>query len=70
MNKHEIKNLIENLIDKKVNEVFIDVQDKLGITSGDTTPEQEIVLDDVKLNLAKIISEIIEFELETNGIEV
>ena len=68
MNNHEIRNLIDSLMDKKINEVFIDVQDKLGITSGDTTPDQEMALEEVKSLLVNIITEIIKFELETNGI--
>ena len=68
MSRQEIRTLIKNLIDKKVNEVFVDVQDKLGITSGDTTPEQEMALEEVKSLLVNIITDIIKFELETNGI--
>lgn len=61
--------LIYNLIEKKITEIFCEVQDKFGITSGDVLPEHELELDETKEKLSKIIKNIIEFELETNGIK-
>lgn len=63
-----MKKQIEQLLDKKINELFAELQDSIGITSGDTLPEQELELDEAKEKLVKIIEEIIEFEKETNGI--
>ena len=64
----DYKKLISALIDDAVNHIFADAQDKLGITSGDILPEQELKLDEVKEQLSKVITEIVEFELETNGL--
>ena len=63
-----MKKQIEQLLDKKINELFAEFQDSIGITSGDTLPEQELELEEAKEKLVKIIEEIIEFEKETNGI--
>lgn len=58
-----MKEKIENLLNEKLNEIFIELQNENQIMAGDTTPEQEIELDEAKEKIVDAINKILEFEL-------
>jgi len=53
---------IYKLVEEKIDEIFLTLQNKEGITSGDITPGQAFELDDLQEKLAKLIDEVIQLE--------
>lgn len=56
------KTYINNKLDKYINELFLDIQIKEDIQSGDITPLQLYKLDELKDSLTDIIIEVLDYE--------
>ena len=57
-----LKKEILNLLDKKVNEIFVEIQDREGITSGDIEPFDAVELDELEEHMASLIAKVISYE--------
>ena len=53
-------------IDDKVNEVFLEFQDRYGIVSGDVEPLAQLDLSTKEEELANIVAEILKYQYELN----
>lgn len=54
-----MRNKIKDLLDEKVNEIFIECQSEMGIVSGDITPEMALRLDEELDKLTEMIRDIL-----------
>lgn len=54
----ENENFLENLIERNVNEIFLEYQERKGIKDGDISPMEVLELDELKENLKKLIQKI------------
>lgn len=63
MNK-QVKHRAQKLLDEKINDVFFELQEDLGIEYGDIYPLQAVKLDELIENLAELIADVIESELD------
>lgn len=54
-----MRDKIKNLLDEKVNEIFIECQSEMGIVSGDITPEMALRLDEELDKLTEMIRDIL-----------
>lgn len=54
-----MRDKIKDLLDEKVNEVFIECQSEMGIVSGDITPEMALRLDEELDKLTEMIRDIL-----------
>lgn len=59
---NEIKSFAFNLIDEKVNEIFLEIQDANNIDSGDIHPMRAFKLDEVEEELSEVIAETIVYD--------
>ena len=50
---------VKELLTEKVNEVFLAMQEKLGIQSGDIYPCQAFMLEKQEENMAELISDVL-----------
>ena len=57
-----MRDKIKDLLDEKVNEVFIECQSEMSITSGDIAPEMALRLDEELENVAEMITDIVEMQ--------
>ncbi len=57
-----LKKEILNLLEKKVNEIFVEIQDREGITSGDIEPFDAVELDELEEHMASLIAKVISYE--------
>jgi len=57
-------NAIFDKLQDKVTDIFIEMQDELGITCGDCAPLDEIALDDAEGELAEIIADMLKKQME------
>lgn len=53
-------------IDDKINEVFLEFQDRYGIVSGDVEPTAQFDLSTKEEELANIVVEILKYQYEIN----
>lgn len=54
-----MRDKIKGMLDDKVNEIFIECQSEMGITSGDITPEMALRLDEELDKLTEMIRDIL-----------
>lgn len=54
-----MRDKIKDLLDDKVNEIFIECQSEMGIVSGDITPEMALRLDEELDKLTEMIRDIL-----------
>lgn len=54
-----MRDKIKDLLDEKVNEVFIECQSEMGIVSGDIIPEMALRLDEELDKLTEMIRDIL-----------
>ena len=54
-----MRDKIKDLLEEKVNEVFIECQSEMGIVSGDITPEMALRLDEELDKLTEMIRDIL-----------
>lgn len=59
MAMNEIKSCVSELLETAVDSVFEQMQDRLGITSGDVPPWDFMVLDNAQEKLADVIGDIL-----------
>lgn len=50
---------VRELLEEKVNDIFLEMQNELNITSGDISPSMAFDLDEEMDNLANIITQIL-----------
>lgn len=63
-----MKNLsdsIYEMLDDSVNDIFVTLQDRLGITSGDISPLLALQLEEKTRSLADVIAASITFQVES-----
>lgn len=61
-----MKDKIKDMLDEKVNEIFIECQSEMGIVSGDIAPEMELRLDEELDKLTKMIRDILGMQKGVN----
>ena len=62
-----MRDKIKDLLDEKVNEVFIECQSEMGIVSGDITPEMALRLDEELDKLTEMIRDILGMQKGANA---
>jgi hypothetical protein len=65
-NNKELKDIVIDKVVEKTHEVFREVYEGLGITNGDISPEHHIALSYAQGEITKIISEVIEINMQDN----
>lgn len=58
-----MKDKIANMLDEKVNEIFLAMQNDLGIKNGDVSPMDAYDLDNCRDELAEIIERILKNQI-------
>ena len=62
-----MRDKIKDLLDEKVNEVFIECQSEMGIVSGDIAPEMALRLDEELDKLTEMIRDILGMQKGANA---
>lgn len=62
-----MRDKIKDLLDEKVNEIFIECQSEMGIVSGDITPEMALRLDEELDKLTEMIRDILGMQKGANA---
>lgn len=62
-----MRDKIKDLLDDKVNEIFIECQSEMGIVSGDITPEMALRLDEELDKLTEMIRDILGMQKGANA---
>ena len=57
------KEEIETLLNEEIDNLFLILQNKNNITSGDVSPLDSLLLDDKKSELVEVIYKILKFQL-------
>lgn len=57
-----MESFISNILDKKVDEVFLETQEHFGITNGDVRPEDAYALSEKLIEVAALIGKIIRLQ--------
>lgn len=55
---------IRELLEDKVTDIFIDIQNEYGVTCGDCSPPDEFELDRAEGKLAEIIASVLRSQME------
>ena len=55
---------IRELLEDKVTDIFIEIQNEYGVTCGDCSPLDEFELDRAECGLAEIIAQILRNQME------
>lgn len=62
-----MKDKIKGLLDDKVNEIFEEMQNELGIESGDITPDMALRLDEEIDRLTEMIRDVLGMQKGANA---
>lgn len=54
--------MLKQLIHDKINEIFLEMQEKEGITNGDIEPLDALFLDELEEQLAQVINHILDYQ--------
>lgn len=59
--------IIKELLEEKINDVFIECQNRLNISSGDIEPLMEFKLETKTEQLAELIQMVLTYQLQLKG---
>ena len=57
-----MKERINEMLEEKINDIFLEIQEEEGIESGDIAPIDSYVLDNLTMELAEKIANVINYQ--------